>query len=384
MLVRFKVKNFKKFKDELVFDFTKVKKYEFNENIIKDGILNTALIYGCNGSGKSNLGFAMFDIIFHTTDNEKIKSFYNNYLYGNGALDNTAKFTYEFRFQGQTIIYTYCKENVDEAIEEELYLNDEKVLYINRETQEIKLEIEEAISLQLDNIFDSNLSLLKYVFSNVLFDKNSVYYELKNFLERMLWFRSMGGANNYIGYKADTNSITNDILDISKANKDENIIKKNLKEFQSFLEEAGINLILSSRELEGIRVMEVEIQTKDQKKKRYLEFFQIASSGTVALAVFYGWYKKMEDLRFVFIDEFDAFYHYKLSKTIIKKLKEKNNIQFVLTTHATNLMDNELLRPDAYFILKNNAIKSLPELTDRELREAHNIEKLFKSGAFDE
>ena len=47
-------------------------------------------------------------------------------------------------------------------------------------------------------------------------------------------------------------------------------------------------------------------------------------------------------------------------------------------------MDNELLRPDAYFILKDNTLKSLPELTDKELREAHNIEKLFKSGAFDE
>lgn len=86
----------------------------------------------------------------------------------------------------------------------------------------------------------------------------------------------------------------------------------------------------------------------------------------------------------VFIDEFDSFYHHKLSKLIIKKLKEKNETQIILTTHSTNLMDNELLRPDAYFILKNNKIKSLPELTDKELREAHNIEKLFKSGAFDE
>ena len=55
-----------------------------------------------------------------------------------------------------------------------------------------------------------------------------------------------------------------------------------------------------------------------------------------------------------------------------------------MTTHSTNLMDNELLRPDCYFILKDNKIKSFPELTNNELREEHNIEKLFKSGAFDE
>ncbi|MCF0170404.1 MAG: ATP-binding protein [Fusobacterium varium] len=383
MLVKFKVKNFKKFKDELVFDFAKVKKYTFNENIIKNGILNTALIYGCNGSGKSNLGFAMFDVVFHTTDNEKIKKFYDNYLYGNGALSNTAKFTYEFKFQGQSMIYTYSKENVDEVVEEELYLNNKKVLYINRETKDIELEIKEAVSLRLDNIFDSKLSLLKYVLSNVLFDKNSVYFELKNYLERMLWFRSIG-TNNYMGYKADTNSITNEILEISKANKDEEIIQKNLKEFEKFLKEAGINLTLSTRELEGARVIEVEIQTNNPNEKRYINFWEIASSGTLALANFYSWYKRLDNIRFVFIDEFDAFYHYKLSKIIIKKLKEKNNTQFVLTTHATNLMDNELLRPDAYFILKDNTLKSLPELTDKKLREAHNIEKLFKSGAFDE
>lgn len=383
MLEKFKVKNFKKFKEELIFDFTKVKKYTFNENIIKNNILNMALIYGSNGSGKSNLGFAMLDIIFHTTDNEKIKDFYNNYLYGNGILSDRAEFTYEFNFGGEKIIYIYSKKNVDELLKEELYLNNKKVLYIDRGKKEIELQIEESSSLRTDNIFNSNLSLLKYVLSNVLFENNSVYYKLKTFLEKMLWFRSVE-ANNYLGYKIESNSITNEILGILEADKNEEIIQYNLNKFENFLKEAGVDLVLRTREAEGIRVIEVEIDSEDKKEKRYINFFQIASSGTLALAAFYSWYKKLDEISFVFIDEFDAFYHYKLSKLIIKKLKEKNNTQVILTTHSTNLMNNELLRPDAYFILKNNKLKSIPELTDKELREAHNIEKLFKSGAFDE
>lgn len=383
MLEKFKVKNFKKFKEELIFDFTKVKKYTFNENIIKNNILNMALIYGSNGSGKSNLGFAMLDIIFHTTDNEKIKDFYNNYLYGNGILSDRAEFTYEFNFGGEKIIYIYSKKNVDELLKEELYLNNKKVLYIDRGKKEIELQIEETSSLRTDNIFNSNLSLLKYVLSNVLFENNSVYYKLKTFLEKMLWFRSVE-ANNYLGYKIESNSITNEILGILEADKNEEIIQYNLNKFENFLKEAGIDLVLRTREAEGVRVIEVEIDSEDKKVKRYINFFQIASSGTLALAAFYSWYKKLDEINFVFIDEFDAFYHYKLSKLIIKKLKEKNNTQVILTTHSTNLMNNELLRPDAYFILKNNKLKSIPELTDKELREAHNIEKLFKSGAFDE
>lgn len=383
MLEKFKVKNFKKFKEELVFDFSKVKKYTFNENIIKNNILNMALIYGSNGSGKSNLGFAMLDIIFHTTENEKIKDFYNNYLYGNGILSDRAEFTYEFNFDGDKVIYTYLKKNVDELIKEELYLNGEKVLYMDREEKETKLSIKEIDYLRLDSIFTSNLSLLKYVLSTVPFNNDSVYYKLRNFLEKMLWFRSVG-VNNYLGYRLESNSIVNEILGISQADRNEKIIQENLKKFEKFLKESGVDLILSTREADGLRVIEVEIDSEDKKEKRYINFFQIASSGTVSLAAFYSWYKNLKDMSFVFIDEFDAFYHYKLSKLIIKKLKEESNAQVVLTTHSTNLMNNELLRPDAYFILKNNKLKSIPELTDKELREAHNIEKLFKSGAFDE
>lgn len=391
MLQKFKVKNFKKFNDEIVFDLTKTKKYTFNENIIKNGVLNTALIYGSNGSGKSNLGFAIFDIIFHTTDNEKTKIFYENYLYGNGALENIAKFTYEFKFNDKNIIYTYSKENVDKLIEEELIVDGQRVLYINRETSDISLNIQEASFLQIENIINSNLSLLKYLLANTLFEKNSVYYELKTYLESMLWFRSLF-PNSFLGYKCETISIIDNILELAKLNKKLNItdeekerfIKINLKKFEDFLKESGVDLVLNTRILDGTRVLEVEIETNNSTEKRYLDFFQIASSGTLALANFYSWYKNLNNVKLVFIDEFDSFYHHKLSKLIIKKLKEKKETQVILTTHSTNLMDNELLRPDAYFIIKNNKIKSLPELTDKELREAHNIEKLFKAGAFDE
>lgn len=391
MLQKFKVKNFKKFNDEIVFDLTKTKKYTFNESVIKNGVLNTALIYGSNGSGKSNLGFAIFDIIFHTTDNEKTKIFYENYLYGNGALENTAKFTYEFKFKDKNIIYTYSKENVDKLIEEELIVDGQRVLYINRETSNISLNIQEASFLQIENIINSNLSLLKYLLANTLFEKNSVYYELKMYLESMLWFRSLF-PNSFLGYKCETVSIIDNILELTKLNKKlnttdeekENFIKINLKKFEDFLKESGVDLVLNTRILDGKRVLEVEIETNNSIEKRYLDFFQIASSGTLALANFYSWYKNLDNVKLVFIDEFDSFYHHKLSKLIIKKLKEKKETQVILTTHSTNLMDNELLRPDAYFIIKNNKIKSLPELTDKELREAHNIEKLFKAGAFDE
>lgn len=46
-------------------------------------------------------------------------------------------------------------------------------------------------------------------------------------------------------------------------------------------------------------------------------------------------------------------------------------------------MTNDLLRPDCNFVLKDNKITSLCNATDKELREGHNIEKLYRGGAFD-
>jgi AAA15 family ATPase/GTPase len=83
----------------------------------------------------------------------------------------------------------------------------------------------------------------------------------------------------------------------------------------------------------------------------------------------------------VFIDEFDAFYHHSLSALIIEKLKE-TGVQFILTTHNTSVITNDLLRPDCYFLMSKHNIRSLSKSTAKELREAHNIEKMYKAGSF--
>ncbi len=386
MLVKFQVKNFKKFKDEIIFDLSNTRNYSFNEEVIKGKILNKALIYGSNGSGKSNLGFAIFDIIFHTTDNEKIKKFYENYLYGNGIIEKKAEFIYTFKILGESVIYKYTKENRETLLTEELLIGGKRVLYLDRVEEKIEVNMKEAKNLKIDDILNTNLSLLKYISNNAILITNPVYTELMIFLRSMLWLRSIS-EDNYMGYSLEYSNIINEeILDLNSIKKEENLtderkrklLNLNLKKFEDFLKESGIYLELEMREESGQIYIDVNVDNQR------LPFYEVASSGTIALVNFYIWYKKLDTIKFLFIDEFDSFYHYKLSKLIIKKLKEKINTQVILTTHSTNLMDNELLRPDCYFVLKNNKIKSLPELTEKELREAHNIEKLFKSGTFDE
>ena len=90
---------------------------------------------------------------------------------------------------------------------------------------------------------------------------------------------------------------------------------------------------------------------------------------------------RMEDTTFVFIDEFDAFYHFKLSFEVCKRLFALP-CQVFTSSHNTYLMTNDLLRPDCNFIVNNNKIKPLCDCTDKELRFGHNIEKLFRGNTF--
>ena len=84
----------------------------------------------------------------------------------------------------------------------------------------------------------------------------------------------------------------------------------------------------------------------------------------------------------LFIDEFDAYYHYELAEQIVKMLEQMHNTQVILTSHNTNLLSNRIMRPDCYFILSDGKLTSFVNATNRELREGHNLEKLYMSGEF--
>jgi len=72
MLKKFSVENFKGFRDKLVFDIGSPNNYSFNSNIIENGCVTKGIVYGINSCGKSNLGLAIFDIITHLTEKEKL------------------------------------------------------------------------------------------------------------------------------------------------------------------------------------------------------------------------------------------------------------------------------------------------------------------------
>ena len=98
----------------------------------------------------------------------------------------------------------------------------------------------------------------------------------------------------------------------------------------------------------------------------------------------YYWFKHLDKVTFLYLDEFDAYYHYELAEKVLLHLSSEQGFQCVFTSHNTSLVSNRILRPDCYMLLDLRGITPLPELTDREIREGHNLEKLLRGGEFDE
>ena len=370
MLTKIEINNFKSFNETFIFDLSDTNSFAFNQNCIKNNIVNKAIIYGQNGCGKSNLALAIFDIISHISDKKFAPERYINYTNANNAKDTT-NFKFEFKFDDDILIYEYSKTNHEQLVEEKLIINKNEFISIDRNTNYIlKTTAKGTESLNKD-LSNNNISIVKYLNTNSVLEDNkdnTAFKKLTNFINHMLLFRNLDDRF-YIGLEQGSHVIEEDIIE-----------HDNLRDFEKFLNDAGIKCKLNKRDNNLQKGIDFVFENNS------IPFFEIASSGTVSLTLFYFWYQRLkqkEHCSFLFIDEFDAFYHHSLSRTIIERLKEVSNTQVILTTHNTSTISNDLLRPDCYFLMDEKQIRPLTKCTDRELREGHNIEKMYRANSFE-
>lgn len=368
MLKRFEVENFKGFKNRLVFDLSS-RDYSFNEYLIKDKIVNKGIIYGKNGIGKSNLGIALFDIVTHLTDKERMpQQYYSNYL----NLDSDkeyAEFRYFFSFDGDDIIYEYKKRDPSYLIEEKLTINGKTVLfyhYFNKDNNFIDPSLSGNLKVEL---IDNRLSVTKYIFRNTPTNTDSCLYKMMTFIDNMLWYRGLIDGNVYCGFTNGGASLVEGLYVSGKKD-----------EFQNFLKENNVIYNLKWKPINGTHELFVSFAGGKE-----VPFFSIASTGTMSLHLYFFWsITAFSKISLLFIDEFDAFFHYEAAENIILRLNKNRNFQSFVTSHNTYLMQNRLTRPDCCFIMTDNKITNLSDSTDKEIREAHNLEKMYINGAFKE
>ena len=364
MLTKFAVTNYRGFATRIEWDLSNPANYEFNKHVIKDGVIKNGIIYGPNGSGKTNFSLALFDIDYHLSYKWKKIDYYNNFIYA-GDKTGIVTFEYSFRFGEDTIDYIYGKDSEARLVEESLFVNNKNVF--ERKKNSFKIDknqypIDENIERNLeDNV--NNVSIINFLITSFPLSAEHYLIKLTSFVNSMLWFRSVD-VREFIG------------LDTRVTVLDEYIISNNLlDDFSDFIYKVS-----------GQKFKFVDHSTTDKEilciiDKNTIPFKQIASTGTSSLQLLYFWIKRMNEASFVFIDEFDAFYHFRLAFEVCKQLFNLD-CQIFTSSHNTYLMTNDLLRPDCNFILNNNKIKCLADCTDKELRFGHNIEKIYRAGAF--
>lgn len=365
MLKLFEVQGFKNFKEKITIDFSDIRDYKFSRQCLTDNFISKMIIYGKNASGKSNLGLALFDIVSHLSSKNVTPHLYDYYLNADSQLDY-AEFHYLFQFGEDLVDYLYRKDEDQTLICEKVSLNNRLLYQYDYQTSEGSLDGISELAPTLNWAYQESDCILKYMMNNTVLETDHPLHQMMRFVNSMLWYRSLG-EDRYIGFKSKSTDYYSFMFE-----------KDTLKEFETFLHKSGVSENLT------IKV------GPDGKKMLYfnsgkpLPFFRVASSGTRALYSFFYWYKTAQEASLVFIDEFDAFYHFELSESIVDILERMKNTQVILTSHNTNLLTNHIMRPDCYFILTKDKITSLANATSRELREGHNLEKLYMSGEFND
>ena len=370
MLKRFAVENYRGFRDRVEMDLSKVRNYTFHSEYIRDGLVNKCMMVGRNGCGKTNFGLALFDIVSVLTDFQTETKQKDAFGFLNGDSDIPyATFSYVFRHGSDDIGYEYRKTAPDVIVYERMTVNGAQVFVRDGPHADYSgLGEYGAGDLRVD-IGDGALSVLRFVANSTSQPAGSPISAVMDFVKGMLYVRSTQEGNRYIG-----------IMRGSEALQDYIVGNGLTEDFRRTLREmADLDVDLGVTDVPGTP-RRLVMRTRN----KMLDFDGSASSGTRLLMLHYYWMRHLEDVTFLYLDEFDAYYHFELAENVMRRLSDDPGFQCVFTSHNTTLVSNRILRPDCYMVLDSRGITSLPDLTDREIREGHNLEKLLRGGEFDE
>jgi uncharacterized protein len=405
MIQEFYVENFMSFGDRQYVSFLATTDKSYLEELtveVKSGVrlLKTAIIYGSNASGKSNLLFAietLWDLLYAPRD-IKSKSIpqYRPFALKKGESSKLGltffiedvKYTYEIEYNQNTVLYEKL----------EYVKKVRKALFYERSIQdgitfgEIGLS-RKSINLLKANTLDNHTVLSSFAKTKID-DKDTEYERLYRWIE----------ANVHeIGHQTK-------LIDIAKEAKE----NQNLKNFiKTSLSVSDFNIVdfdvvekIDERTIELKKKIDTDntlTQTLKEELfnslKEDLEFIHKTSKNEFSLSVkdesagtiqFFGVTRKIYDLLkndcIYLIDELEDSLHYDLMlHLLLRFIRNSSHSQLIFSTHNILLLDEDFIRRDMVKLVEKSretAETQVYSASDFKLHKKLSLFNAYKIGKF--
>lgn len=402
MLVDFTIKNYRSFKNESLFSMVAEKKKEdipnnlFNISEDSDiSLLKTAVVYGANASGKSNLLLAfetLKNFILNSTDlklDQEIP-FYKPFLLDVETRNQPMLFEIEF-ITAEPMRYRYSVEfDKTQIISEKLIFFPEK----NGRNLFERDGVTGKYSWGRD-LKGKKESLTGEVLKNVLFLSKAANNNESDERLRAIYryFRT-----NFMFHTSADSSRTEVYLTSLKMN---DLSQKGFNEsLIEFLKSADLGISsVRVRKEKTINDLSTKVDIGHRVFSRTNEtgedhFFQLQdeSAGTIKMFDLAG--KIIDTLRngnVLIVDELDSSFHPLMSEYILSifndPVKNPKNAQLIVATHDAYLLDSEKLRRDQIWFVEKDKygasnLYSLDEFEKSEVRKNVPFDRWYLSGRF--
>lgn len=374
MLLQFSVSNYRSIKDKITFSMLSSSKNENTFKIKKYNLLNSAVIYGANASGKSNLLRAMAFMGRIVLNKTKVIQSTDTLPHDPFRLNSStqdASSIFEIVFFINEIKYRYGFELDNTTVYSEWLYADEK-------GKEAKLFYRDADDEEYVNsqkfkegypFFDNSKSKIK-ISSNQLFiwkcDREDDGIISKSILKWFNRFNLIDGLDHggYISYtmkKMEDLNFKNEMIKLVKT-ADIGIEDITIEEEDvplDMIEKLSLPTSIKEEILKDGRLKSVSINTyhkKFDKDNNEIgnEIFELDDEESVGTRKFFKMsapiLNTLQEGKILIIDELDASLHPMLTKHLIKLFNDKNintkNAQLIFATHDTNLLKPQIFKRD--------------------------------------
>lgn len=368
MLIEFRVKNFRSFRDEQIFTMIASSDKDLPDNVAitpsidHTPVVRSAVVLGANASGKSNLIAAMGAPF----QQKYTISVYEPFLLDIEFSQKPSEFTYEIVVDN--IRYKY-KIEIDKTgvCLEELHSYPKKMprLLFRRVKNKDK---DGMFELKFSREFNKRLSILesdtpKYV----LLLENAAFIKLEPFVKIWHWFQRISSVLTSIEMSASPDIYNKDNIESrlsQRFHKDSSLLK--FAENLVRRADVGIFQIISRREkildelesdygdklsIPAIYYLDLVHRTNGSTSQDVTLSFDQQSLGTRQLLYLSApLYETLKYGNLFVIDELDKSLHPLLARTIIRLFNSpdvnRHNAQIIFNTHDATLLDTTLLRRD--------------------------------------